>query len=130
MRDDHEIELFFKYSMPPELRAKFSKTAEVNFDVDEEHKLIIKQNLRSKVVLDKSLDQHAAMCVDNTETLQEAKMLARELEDDIEDRIKRYSKCLSQCSKNYREWLVDDYKQRLTLLIGKKYREKIMNEPD
>jgi superfamily II DNA or RNA helicase len=130
LRDDHEIELFFKYSMPPELRAKFSKTADVTFDVDEEHKLIIKQNLRSKVVLDKSLDQHAAMCVDNTETLQEAKSLAKELDDDIEDRIKRYSKCLSQCSKNYREWLVDDYKQRLTLLIGKKYREKIMNEPD
>ncbi|MET3025912.1 DEAD/DEAH box helicase [Flavobacterium sp. UW10123] len=130
LRDDQEIEMFFKYSMPPELRAKFSKTADVSFDVDEEHKLIIKQNLRSKVVLDKSLDQHAAMCVDNTETLQEAKMLAKELEDDIEDRIKRYSKCLSQCSKNYREWLVDDYKQRLTLLIGKKYREKIMNEPD
>jgi len=130
LRDDHEIEMFFKYSMPAELRAKFSKTADVSFDVDEEHKLIIKQNLRSKVVLDKSLDQHAGMCVDNTETLQEAKMLAKELDDDIEDRIKRYSKCLSQCSKNYREWLVDDYKQRLTLLIGKKYREKIMNEPD
>ncbi|MBZ4035127.1 DEAD/DEAH box helicase [Flavobacterium sp. 17A] len=130
LRDDQEIEMFFKYSMPPELRAKFSKTADVSFDVDEEHKLIIKQNLRSKVVLDKSLEQHAAMCVDNTETLQEAKMLAKELDDDIEDRIKRYSKCLSQCSKNYREWLVDDYKQRLTLLIGKKYREKIMNEPD
>ncbi|WP_289659775.1 DEAD/DEAH box helicase [Flavobacterium panacagri] len=130
LRDDQEIEMFFKYSMPAELRAKFSKTADVSFDVDEEHKLIIKQNLRSKVVLDKSLDQHAGMCVDNTETLQEAKMLAKELDDDIEDRIKRYSKCLSQCSKNYREWLVDDYKQRLTLLIGKKYREKIMNEPD
>src|SRR6218665_1866048 len=127
LRDDHEIEMFFKYSMPPELRAKFSKTADVSFDVDEEHKLIIKQNLRSKVVLDKSLDQHAGMCVDNTETLQEAKMLAKELDDDIEDRIKRYSKCLSQCSKNYREWLVDDYKQRLTLLIGKKYRESLFD---
>jgi len=130
LRDDQEIELFFKYSMPAELRAKFSKTADVTFDVDEEHKLIIKQNLRSKVVLDKSLEQHSSMCVDNTETLQEAKSLAKELDDDIEDRIKRYSKCLSQCSKNYREWLVDDYKLRLTLMIGKKYREKIMNEPD
>jgi hypothetical protein len=37
---------------------------------------------------------------------------------------------LSQCSKNYREWLVDDYKLKLILLTGKKYREKIMNEPD
>jgi hypothetical protein len=44
------------------------------------------------------------------ETLQEAKSLSRELDEDIECRIKRYSKCLSQCSKNYREWLVDDYK--------------------
>ncbi|GGF15336.1 DEAD/DEAH box helicase [Flavobacterium limi] len=130
LRDDTEIEMFFKYSMPPELRAKFSKTADVTFDVDEEHKLAIKQNLRSKIVLDKSLDQHAAMCVDNTETLQEAKALAKELDDDIECRIKRYAKCLSQCSKNYREWLVDDYKKNMTLLIGKKYREKIMNEPD
>jgi superfamily II DNA or RNA helicase len=130
LRDDTEIELYFKYSMPPELRLKFSKTAEVNFDVDEEHKLIIAQNLRSKVVLDKSLEQHSSMCVDNTETLQEAKSLARELDEDIECRIKRYSKCLSQCSKNYREWLVEDYKMKLTLMIGKKYRERIMNEPD
>ena len=130
LRDDTEIELYFKYSMPPELRAKFAKTAVVTFDVDEEHKLIIKQNLRSKVVLDKSLEQHAAMCVDNTETLQEAKSLGKELDDDIDCRIKRYAKCLSQCSKNYREWLVDDYKLKLVLLIGKKYREKIMNEPD
>jgi hypothetical protein len=79
--------------MPLDLRAKFSKTAEVTFDVDEEHKLIIAQNLRSKVVLDKSLD--SSMCVDNTETLQQAKSLSRELDEDIECRIKRYSKCSS-----------------------------------
>jgi hypothetical protein len=30
--------------MPPELRAKFSNTIDVTFDVDEEHKLAIKQN--------------------------------------------------------------------------------------
>jgi hypothetical protein len=130
LRDDTEIELYFKFTMSAELRAKFSKTEEVTFDVDEEHKLVIAQNLRSKVVLEKSLEQHAAMCVDNTETLQEAKSLSRELDEDIECRIKRYSKCLSQCSKNYREWLVDDYKLKMTLLIGKKYRERIMNEPD
>ena len=70
------------------------------------------------------------MCVDNTEELQEAKALSKELEDDIECRIKRFSKCLSQCSKNYREWLMEDYKLKMTLLIGKKYREKIMNEAD
>ena len=130
LRDDAEIELHFKYKMPQELRAKFAKTQDVDFDVVEDHKLAIAQNERSKVVLEKSLNQHASMCVDNTEDLKEAKLLAKELTPDIECRIKRYAKCLSQCSKNYREWLEEDYVLKLTLLIGKKYREKIMNELD
>jgi superfamily II DNA or RNA helicase len=130
LRDDAEIETHFKYVMPDELRKKFAKTEIVTFDVDEQHKLAIKLNERSKIVLEKSMEQHSAMCVDNTETLQEAKGLAKELQADIESRVKRFSNCLSQCSKNYREWLMDDYNQKLTLLIGKKYREKIMNEAD
>ena len=130
LRDDAEIETHFKYVMPDDLRKKFAKTEIVTFDVDEEHKLANKLNERSKIVLEKSMEQHSAMCVDNTETLQEAKGLAKELQADIESRVKRFSNCLSQCSKNYREWLMDDYNQKLTLLIGKKYREKIMNEAD
>ncbi len=130
LRDDAEIETHFKYVMPDELRKKFSKTAVVTFDVDEEHKTAISKNERSKVVLDKSIDQHAAMCIDNTETLQEAKTLSKELSQDIESRVKRYSACLSHCSKNYREWLIEDYNTKLILLMGKKYREKIMNEAD
>lgn len=125
LRDDAEIELHFKYQMPPELRAKFSKTEIVTFDVDEEHKRVIAQNLRSKIVIEKSIEQHASMCVDNTEELYDAKQLAKELHDDIECRMKRYAKCLSHCSKNYSEWLIEDYKLKLTLLIGKKFRENL-----
>jgi type I site-specific restriction endonuclease len=128
LRDDAEIERHFKYQMSPELRAKFSKTADVSFDVDEEHKKALKQNLRSKVVLDKSIEQHANMCVDNTETVLDAKRLSKELDDDIECRVKRFSTCLSHCSKNYRLWLIEDYKQRLILEIGKKFRIKIMSQ--
>lgn len=127
LRDDAEIEMHFKYQMPAELRAKFSKTADISFDVDEEHKKAIAQNLRSKVVFEKSLDQHASMCVDNTEELYDARMLAKELHDDIESRMKRYAACLSHCSKNYREWLIEDYKQKLMLLIGKKFRESLFD---
>jgi superfamily II DNA or RNA helicase len=125
LRDDVEIELYFKYQMPSELRAKFSKTLDISFDIDEEHKKIIAQNLRSKIVLEKSLEQHATMCLENTTEFYEAKLLARELQGDIECRMKRYANCLSHCSKNYREWLVEDYKVKLNLLIGKKFREAL-----
>jgi superfamily II DNA or RNA helicase len=130
IREDAEIETYFKYQMPPELREKFKNTTVVTFDIEAEHKTAIALNLRSKAVLEKSLDQHAAMCVDNTEELVEAKNLSKELNEDIECRMKRYSKCLSQCSKNYRQWLVEDYKQKMLLLIGKKYREKIFAQED
>jgi superfamily II DNA or RNA helicase len=125
LRDDVEIELHFKYEMPPELRAKFSKTAIVTFDVDEEHKIAISQNLRSKIVIEKSLEQHANMCIENSVDLSEAKTLARELNEDIQSRMKRYANCLSHCSKNYREWLIADYKLKLMFLISKKVREKL-----
>lgn len=128
LREDAEIELYFKYQMPAELRQKFSKTKNIDFDVDEEHRIALQQNLRPKVVFEKSLEQHAKMCVENTETLLEAKFLARELDEDIRSRMKRYAMCLAHTSKNYREWLVDDYKAKLNLLIGKLYREAIMNE--
>lgn len=126
LRDDLEIELYFKYQMPPELRAKFSKTIDISFDIEEEHKKVISQNLRSKIVLEKSLEQHATMCIENTSEFYEAKLLARELQGDIECRMKRYANCLSHCSKNYREWLAEDYKVKLNLLIGKKYREALL----
>jgi hypothetical protein len=88
-------------------------------------RLVIKQNLRSKIVIEKSVEQHASMCVDNSNDLTEAKLLAKELSEDIESRMKRYANCLSHCSKNYREWLIEDYKLKLILLIGKKIREKL-----
>ena len=125
LRDDLEIELYFKYQMPPELRAQFSKTTDISFDIDEEHKKVISQNLRSKIVLEKSLEQHATMCIENTSEFYEAKLLARELQGDIECRMRRYANCLSHCSKNYKEWLVEDYKVKLNLLIGKKFREAL-----
>lgn len=124
LRDDAEIELHFKYQMPPELRAKFAKTADVTFDIEDAHKVALSLNQRSKVVFEQSLEQHATMCIDNSNDLYGAKQLAKELSDDIESRMKRYVSCLSNCSKNYRGWLIEDYKLKLVLLIGKKFREK------
>ncbi|RZJ35024.1 MAG: DEAD/DEAH box helicase [Flavobacterium sp.] len=126
LRDDAEIEMYFKYVMPQHIRDKFAKSENIDFDVDEEHKLVLSANLRSKIVIERSLEQHARMCVENSDTLSGAKSLAKELENDIEWRMKRYAACLSHCSKNYREWLIEDYKNRLIVLIGKKFRESYL----
>ena len=124
LREDAEIELNFRYEMPIEVREKFIKTAEITIDIEGEFKRIMALNLRSKVVLEMSIEQHAAMCVDNSEELIETRALSRLLADDIESRVKRYVNCLGKTSKNYRDWLIDDYSTKLNLAIGKKFREK------
>lgn len=128
LKGDVEIELNFFYNMPPELRAKFSKTANIDFDIESEYRIALSNNLRPKVVIEKSIDHHALMCVDNSESLTDAKLLAKELADDIESRVRHFANCLSHSTKNYREWLIEDYKTRLSVAIGRKFREKLFSE--
>lgn len=128
LREDADIESNFKYIMPEELRIKFKNTANIAMDVHEEFKFTVKNNLKAKSIIEKSLDQHAAMCVENSDNLLEAKKLSKELNDDIDYRIRQYCICLGNVTKNYRTWLTEDYTIKLTLLIGKLNRIKVMQE--
>jgi hypothetical protein len=123
LRDDAEIENNFKYVMPESIRKMFAKSTEISIDIEEEFKKCVAQNLRSKEVIEKSIQQHALMCIDNTTELVRARMLSKLLSDDIESRLKRFVNCLGKTSKNYREWLIEDYKSKLSIAIGKKFRE-------
>ncbi|MCC8360322.1 DEAD/DEAH box helicase [Salinimicrobium sediminilitoris] len=115
---DEEIEQNFRYEMPKELRNKFANSKDVSFDVDEEYDDIIKKGLKSKAVLERSLEQHANMCVENSEDVFDARLLAKELEEDIAYRIRKYSYCISNSTKNYRDWLREDYMRKLRLKIN------------
>lgn len=115
---DEDIEQNFRYEMPRELRKKFSKTKDVSFDVHEEYDDIIKKGLKSKAVLERSLEQHTQMCVENSEDVFDARLLAKELEEDIAYRIRKYSYCISNSTKNYRDWLKEDYMRKLRLKIN------------
>ena len=130
LREDADIESNFKYIMPPELLVKFSKSTDISMDVMEEFKFTIKNNLKAKSIIEKSLEQHANMCVENTEDLISARKLSKELNDDIEFRIRQYCTCLGNVTKNYRSWLIEDYSLKLTIAIGRIYRIKVMNEAD
>ncbi|HET8885139.1 MAG TPA: DEAD/DEAH box helicase [Salinimicrobium sp.] len=118
---DEQIEREFKYEMPAALRKKFSKTKKVDFDVEEAYDKVIKNGLKSKSVLEWSMDQHVKMCFENSEDVFEARELAKELEEDIASRIKQYSYCISKSTKNYRDWLKEDYERKLRQRINKEF---------
>lgn len=125
IKDDATIERHFRYQMPLEIKQKFSKTQVFDIDIENLHKNAIAQLKRPKVVLEASIEQHAQMCVLEADTIHEARKLSLLLADDIASRIRRYTNCLGNCSRNYEEWLVEDYKQKLQIKITTLFRTKM-----
>ena len=127
VRNDAEIQRHFKYKMPPFLRERFGKTLDMSFDVDFEHQEALRKGLRPKVVIDKSIAQHAAMCMENAESLDEVRELARLLRDDVEYRVRLYSYCITKSTENYRTWLSDEYMRRLEAEVRVLWRVSVIN---
>lgn len=83
------------------------------------------QGLKSKLVIQKSIEQHAQICVENAEDVFDARILAKELKDEIAYRVKQYSYCIMNNTKNYKEWLEEDYERKLRSAISRRFAEKM-----
>lgn len=125
IKNDEDIEREFVYEMPAELRAKFSKSAVLDFDVKQEYKKIFAQGLRSKIVLERSIEQHAQICVENSKDVFDARILAKLLKEEIAFRVRQYSYCIMNNTKNYKEWLEEDYERKLRLSISQKFSARM-----
>ena len=123
IKNDEEIEREFVYEMPAELRAKFTKSPNIEYDVKAEYKKIFAQGLKSKTVLEKSIEQHATICVENSEDVFDARILAKSLKEEISYRVRLYSYCIMNNTKNYKEWLEEDYERKLRSAISRMFAE-------
>ncbi len=124
---DEELESNFRYEMPPELRSEFANSKEVYFDIKKTYTQAVANGLSSKVVLEKSIDQHARICIENSEDEYDAYALAKLLGDDISYRIDRYSKCICRSTHNFIDWLNDDYRKKLRIYIRENF-DRIFEE--
>jgi len=80
IKNDEDIEREFVYEMPDALR-------------------------KEKTVLERSIEQHANICVENAEDVFDARILAKKLKEEIQYRVRQYSYCIMNNTKNYKEWL-------------------------
>jgi superfamily II DNA or RNA helicase len=118
---DEDIEGNFRYEMPDELREEFAKSEEVYFDIKKTYIDSIKSGESSKVVLERSIQQHAYICIENSEDVYDALGLAKMLGDDIDYRIGRYTKCISKSTFNFVEWLKNDYRLKLRAYLRENF---------
>ncbi|MDX1470011.1 MAG: DEAD/DEAH box helicase family protein [Flavobacteriaceae bacterium] len=121
IRNDEEIERDFVYEMPEAVRERFKKTEDISFDMKKEYKSAIGDGNKSIVAIEKSIEHHSQMCIENSEDIFEARALARLLEDDIAFRIKQYGYCIMNSTQNYKDWLFEEYNRKLRLSFNGKF---------
>ena len=125
IKNDEDIEREFVYEMSKELRAEFSKSTDIDFDIKEEYKAAFAKGLKSKTVLERSIEQHARICVENSEDVFDARILAKKLKEEISYRVRQYCYCIMNNTKNYKEWLEEDYERKLRLKISQKFAARM-----
>ena len=113
IKDDESIEANFKHDLSDEIKGEFSKTEDTYFDIKQTYKDAVDKGESSKVVLERSIEQHAKICIENSEDVYDALALAKLLKDDINQRIEIYAKCISKSTHNFLRWLKDDYQKKL-----------------
>jgi type I site-specific restriction endonuclease len=119
--NDEELENNFRYIMPDNVREEFAKSEEVYFDIRKTYVDSVRNGESTKVVLEKSIAQHARICIENSEDVFDALILMKLLGDDIDYRILRYTKCISKSTFNFVEWIKDDYRKKLRAYLRENF---------
>jgi len=129
---DEEIEGTFRFELPSEIKKEFSKSTELYFDIKKEYLSTIRAGESSKKVLERSIIHHAKICIENSEDVYDSLALVKMLGEEIDDRINRYSKCISKSTHNFITWLKEDYRKKLKAYLRANFDddyEKIHGHP-
>lgn len=121
LRNDEDIEREFIYKMPESLRKRFKKNPDDDFSIKEEYKKVTRQGHKSMKAIENSIAQHSKLVIANSEDVFEARELAKLLHDDICYRIKQYCYCIMNSTKNYKDWLLEEYTRKLRLSFNGKF---------
>ena len=120
---DEEIEGTFRFELPVEIKKEFSKSNELYFDIKKEYLSTIRAGESSKKVLERSIVHHAKICIENSEDVYDSLALVKLLGEEIDDRINRYSKCISKSTHNFITWLKEDYRKKLKAYLRANFDE-------
>ena len=121
LRNDEDIERDFVYVMPEVVRKRFKKSKKIDFDMREAYNEALQKGLKSITAIDKSIEQHSQICIENSEDIFEARAMTKLLQDDISYRIKQYSYCIMNSTQNYKDWLLEEYNRKLRLSFNGKF---------
>lgn len=101
------------YVMPEDVKEQFANSDhDAGFDVKEIYKHCLQTGIKTKKVIDESIENHLEMILENTLEYHQSLELLALLKDEIKHRVKVYTKCING-TENYATWLAETYIQKM-----------------
>jgi len=119
--DDYTLESDFVYDMPESVKARFTNSKELSYDIKTAYDQAIKAGKKSFSVIEDSIEQHSIICIENSEDVFDAREHVKYLQDEIAYRVNQYCYCIMNSTKNYKDWLFEEYNRRLRISFNGKF---------
>jgi superfamily II DNA or RNA helicase len=119
-RLSEEDDMMFEaaYELPRNLKEKLKSPGLLEeFSMKKVYDDCIDAGKKGKEAVEVSLDNHFAVVKENSEDMYDGLMLLDELQDDIERRLKHYTKCITKATDSYLNWLKETYNRQLSQRI-------------
>jgi superfamily II DNA or RNA helicase len=118
LSEEDDIMFEADYELSRSLREKIKDPSKLEeFSMKEVYDNVINEGKKGKEAVDVSLDNHFNVIAENSEDMYDGLLLLEDLQDDIERRLKHYTKCITKATDNYLNWLKETYNRQLSQRI-------------
>lgn len=118
LSEEEDILFEADYELNRTLRDKIKHPEKLeDFSMKDVYEQCIADGKKGKEAVDVSLDNHFEVVAENSEDMYDGLILMQELQDDIERRLKHYTKCITKATDNYLNWLKETYNRQLSQRI-------------
>lgn len=118
LSEEEDVLFEAEYELPRSLKDKLKNPAKLEeFSMKEVYDNCITQGKKGKEAVDISLDNHFEVVAENSEDMFDGLLLLEDLQDDIERRLKHYTKCITKATDSYLNWLKETYNRQLAQRI-------------
>ena len=106
------------YELPRDLKSKLVHPEKLEeFSMKDVYDKCIDDGLKGKDAVDISMANHFEVVAENSEDMYDGLLLLQDLQDDIERRLKHYTKCITKATDSYLNWLKETYNRQLSQRI-------------
>ncbi len=126
-RLSEEDDMLFEaaYELPRNLKDKIKSPAKLEeFSMKKVYDACIDSGKKGKEAVEISLDNHFEVVAENSEDMYDGLLLLNDLQDDIERRLKHYTKCITKATDSYLNWLKETYNRQLSQRIRSEMDEE------